>query len=368
MINADRLVKTFCALVAIDSPSGEEQEVAAYISDAVQAIGFEVEKDKYGNLIASKGIFEDTLPQDILILSAHMDTVEPGRGVVPVIKGEEIFSQGDTVLGGDCKAGVAAILEGVQSVAASGAAYRPVQLVFTKEEEIGLVGAKNLDYTMIRGERAVVFDGEGAPNVLTDASPTYLRFNIRVVGRGAHAGVEPEKGLSAITIAADLVIGLPLGRIDNETTMNVGLIQGGSARNAVPEIVHMEGEIRSHNREKLAANKGALMEQVQRVTAAYPEADIQIEEFIEFEGYQIDPSEPVAVDVIGALSKIGLDYNFVSSGGGTDGNIFALNDIRAVVVGMATNGAHTVREFVRIPELVQAAELCEQLIATGSDE
>ena len=366
MINADSLVDTFCTLVAIDSPSGEERQVAAYIAEAVQAIGFEVKQDNYGNLIASKGVTEDTPSEDILILSAHMDTVEPGRGVVPVINGEEIVSQGDTVLGGDCKAGVAAILEGVRGVASSGSSYRPVQLVFTKEEEIGLVGAKNLDYSMIRGTRAVVFDGEGGANFLTEASPTYLRIDIRVVGRGAHAGVEPEKGLSAVTVAAALVLGLPLGRIDEETTMNIGVIHGGFARNAVPEIVQIEGEIRSHSREKLAKYQNILRQQVKRVTDAYPGSTIEMEEFIEFEGYQVSPSDPIVIDVIAALSTMGLDYYFVSSGGGTDGNIFVLNGIRSVVVGMATNGAHTVREFVRIPELIQAAELCEQLVSIPS--
>ncbi len=368
MINADRLVETFCELAAIDSPSGEEDRVAEYISNVLTSIEYDVGWDAFGNLIASNGISGDTRQADILILSAHMDTVEPGRGVIPVIEGDQIMSAGDTVLGGDCKAGVAAILEGVRAVSASGREHRPVELVFTREEEIGLVGAKNLDYDMIRGKQAVVFDGEGPPNVLTDASPTYFRFDIRIVGRGAHAGVEPEKGLSAATIAADLILGLPLGRIDDETTMNIGMLQGGSARNAVPEIVQLEGEIRSHNKNTLTVYQDVLMKQIQRVEAQYPGASIVVDGTIEFEGYQINPVEPIAVDVIGALSTIGLDYQFVSSGGGTDGNIFALNDIRAVVVGMATNGAHTVREFVKIPELIQAANLCEQLLLGSSSD
>ena len=367
MIDADRLVETFCTLVAIDSPSGEEEKVVAYISEFVQAIGFAVREDSFGNLIASKDVSPSTPPENIIILSAHMDTVEPGRGVIPLIEGDQIVSQGDTVLGGDCKAGVAAILEGVRSIITDASDHRPVELVFTREEEMGLVGAKNLDYSMIRGKRAVVFDGEGAPNVLTEASPTYLRFDVRIVGRGAHAGVEPEKGLSAATISADLILGLPLGRIDDETTMNVGVLQGGSARNAVPETVHLEGEIRSHNRGKLTTYQGILMEQVKRVEGVYAGASIDVEATIEFEGYRLSPAEPIAVDVIGALSALGLDYHFVSSGGGTDGNIFALNDIRAVVVGMATNGAHTVREFVKIPELIQAANLCEQLLRDTSE-
>ena len=148
--------------------------------------------------------------------------MNPGGGIIPVIQGERIVSQGQTILGGDCKAGVAAIMEGLESVIEEDLPHRPIQVVFTRGEEIGLVGATNLDYSMIRALQAVVFDGNGPVNTITGSSPSYMSFDVTVKGRGAHAGVEPEKGLSAIRIASEIIQDLPQGRMDEETTFNVG--------------------------------------------------------------------------------------------------------------------------------------------------
>jgi tripeptide aminopeptidase len=221
MINDDRLVNTFLELIKIDSPSDEEEEVAKYVTPILEELGFTVERDAHKNLIASeKG-------ENPLMLSAHMDTVEPGRGIKPSIKGDRIVTDGTTILGGDCKAGMAAILEGLRAVTETKTPRRPIQVVFTRGEEIGLVGATNLDYSMIRAEQAVVFDGNGPVNHITGSSPTYIKFDVTVHGRAAHAGVEPEKGLSSIRIASEIIQDLPQGRLDDETTFNVGLISGG---------------------------------------------------------------------------------------------------------------------------------------------
>ena len=245
MINEDRLVKTFCDLVQIDSPSDEEEEVAQDLSRRLEALGFEILRDAHGNLIAR----EDG--ENPLLLSAHMDTVEPGRGIKPTIEGDRIVSDGTTILGGDCKAGVAAILEGLESVVEEELPRRTIQLAFTRGEEIGLVGARNMDFSMITADEAVVFDGNGPVNKLTGSSPTYVSFEVKITGRSAHAGVEPEKGLSAIKIAAEIISELPQGRLDEETTFNVGTISGGSVRNAVPEQATFTGEFRSRNLETL---------------------------------------------------------------------------------------------------------------------
>ena len=188
MINEERLVKTFCDLVQIDSPSDEEEEVAQDLSRRLEALGFEILRDAHGNLIAR----EDG--DNPLLLSAHMDTVEPGRGIKPTIEGDRIVSDGTTILGGDCKAGVAAILEGLESVVEEELPRRTIQLAFTRGEEIGLVGARNMDFSMITADEAVVFDGNGPVNKLTGSSPTYVSFEVNITGRSAHAGVEPEKG------------------------------------------------------------------------------------------------------------------------------------------------------------------------------
>ncbi|MFQ5934698.1 MAG: M20/M25/M40 family metallo-hydrolase, partial [Dehalococcoidia bacterium] len=245
MINQERLVKSFCDLVQIDSPSDEEEAVAQELTQRLESLGFRPERDAHGNLIASE---DGETP---LLLSAHMDTVEPGRGIKPRVEGDRVMSDGTTILGGDCKAGIAAILEGLESIKEDSVHRRAVQLALTRGEEIGLVGARNMDYSMIKARESVVFDGNGPVSTMTSSSPTYVRFDVKVTGRAAHAGVEPEKGLSAIKIAADIINRLPQGRLDEETTINVGTISGGSVRNAVPETVTFSGEFRSRNLETL---------------------------------------------------------------------------------------------------------------------
>jgi tripeptide aminopeptidase len=359
MINQERLVNSFCDLVRIDSPSGEEEAVAQHLAAVLQGLGLRVSRDAHGNVIARE-------PGDNpLLLSAHMDTVEPGRGIKPSIQGNRIVSDGTTILGGDCKAGVASILEGLQSVKESGLAHRPVEVVFTRGEEIGLVGATNLDYSMIKATQAVVFDGNGPVNRITGASPTYMRFDIKVKGRAAHAGVEPEKGLSAIRIASEIINELPQGRLDEETTFNVGLISGGSVRNAVPAEAIFGGEFRSRNTETFDLVKMQLLATLERVRGRYREATIEEDLEVMFQMYNLDPEEQTVKLVTRIMNDMGLASDIRPSGGGTDGNVLRLHGIESVVVGMSTNEMHTVDEYVVIPDLVNTARFCQQVMTFG---
>ena len=360
MIDRQRLVKTFTDLVRIDSPSGDEEAIAQDLTQRLTTLGFHVTRDDYGNVIAS----EDG--DDPLLLSAHMDTVEPGRGVKPIIDGDKIHTDETTILGGDCKAGLATILEALESIKADGLQRVPVQVVLSRDEELGLLGAKNLDFSTIRAKQAVVFDGDGPVNQITSGSPTYVAFDIDIVGRAAHAGVEPENGISAIRIAAEIIVQLQQGRLDENTTLNVGMIQGGSVRNAVPEHATFAGETRSHNPEALDRVQSYLLNVLQETRGRYPEAVIAETFNTEFEAYTVDPGEPVAMRVIQALAAQGLQPELVLSGGGTDGNVFRSNGINAVVLGVADHAAHTVREHVFIPELEQAAAFCRALLITES--
>ena len=356
MINRDRLVKTFIDLVKIDSPSGEEDEIATELTKRLKQLGFDVRRDSYGNLIASNG------GENPLILSAHMDTVEPGRGIAPSIQGDRIVSDGTTILGGDCKCGVAAILEALESVNEDQVPHLDLEVIFTRDEEIGLVGARNLDFSLIKGKESVVFDGEGPVNQITSSSPTYIGFELEIVGRAAHAGVEPEKGLSAIRVAAEIIARLPQGRIDEETTFNVGNISGGSVRNTVPENTSIIGEFRSRSLESLDALQGQIAEAVTEAEHLFPEAKIETHLHTEFETYSLNEDDLATKRVTTTLRGLGLQPIMKASGGGTDGNVFRLNGISAVVVGMAEHGMHTVRESVVIPELMDTAHLCESLI------
>ncbi|MCH7737162.1 MAG: M20/M25/M40 family metallo-hydrolase [Chloroflexi bacterium] len=356
MINQERLVNALCELVKIDSPSDEEEDVARHLTERLETLGFSVARDAHGNLIASE---EGDNP---LMLSAHMDTVEPGRSIKPQLDGDIIRSDGTTILGGDCKAGVAAILEALESAKEDDSPRRPVQVVFTRGEEIGLIGAANLDYSMIHCKEAVVFDGNGPVNTITGSSPTYMAFDITVTGRGAHAGVEPEKGISAIRIASEIINDLPNGRLDEESTFNVGLISGGTVRNAVPVEVTFGGEFRSRNTETVDLLGLQVTEALNKARAKYQEAIIKEEMEMLFQMYTLDPNEPVVRLVTDILKNMKLVPDIKPSGGGTDANQMRLNGIDCIVVGMSTNEMHTVNEYVVVPDLMATARLCQNLM------
>ena len=356
MINRERLIKTFCDIVQIDSPSGEEELMAQEIIARLEKMGFATKRDAYGNVVASDG-----RPNPIL-LSAHLDTVEPGRGIKPSVQEDRIVSDGTTILGGDCKAGIAAMLEGLESIIEDGEKRHALELAFTREEEIGLVGARNLDFNLITAKEAIVFDGEGPVSQITSSSPTYIGFDMEIIGRAAHAGAEPEKGISAIKIAAEIITRLPQGRLDENTTFNVGLIEGGSVRNTVAENTTIKGEYRSTSLESLDGIRLQIQEIVKEVANLYPESSIDQHLHTEFETYSLTEDDPATQRVSRALRSIGLVPLLKPSGGGTDGNVFRLNDISSVVVGMADHGMHTKREYVTIPDLVDAAHLCEAVI------
>ena len=356
MLDKDRLVTTFCDIVQIDSPSGEEEEVAQDLTRRLTALGFTIARDAHGNLLASEE------GSDPLMLSAHMDTVEPGRGIKPRIVGDEVHTDGTTILGGDCKAGIAAILEALESIREDGARRIPVQLVFTRGEEIGLVGAWNLDFSLVQARQAVVFDGNGPVNTVITASPSYVGFDVHVTGRAAHAGVEPEKGLNAIRIAADIIGRLPQGRLDDETTINVGLISGGSVRNAVPEEAAFSGEFRSRNTETLELLRLQVEDALSKARDDYKEAKIVGDLKVQFHTYHL-PSDHVMVQrATGVLGDLGLRPNLQPTGGGTDANVFNRHGIPAVVVGMSTNLMHTKSEYVDIPDLYDTAKFCQALL------
>lgn len=356
MVDQERLVNSLCELVRIDSPSDLEEDISKHLEERLRNLNFQVERDAHGNVIASEP------GEEPLLLSAHMDTVEPGRGIKPQVRGDRIESDGTTILGADCKAGVAAILEALESAAHEGRARRPVQVVFTRGEEIGLVGASNLDYSMIRAKESVVFDGNGPVNRITGSSPTYVSFDVSVKGRAAHAGVEPEKGLSAIRIATDIISELPQGRLDEETTFNVGLISGGSVRNAVPAAVTFNGEFRSRNTETVDLLRMQLLTTLQQARQRYQEAIIQEDLEVMFQMYELDPNDPIVRLVTRVMREMRLDADIQPSGGGTDANAMRLNGIDCVVVGMSTNEMHTVNEYVLIPDLVTTARFCERVM------
>lgn len=357
MIRKDRLLKTFLELVQIDSPSGEEQKIAKEIIRRLEVLGGSVERDAYGNIIAKfKGVGEP------LMINAHLDTVEPGRGIKPVIQGDKITSDGRTILGGDPKAGVSAILEALASLKEEKRKHVPLEVVFTLSEEIGLLGAKNLDYNKLTAKRGVSFDGDKDVATITTAAPGYNRVDVTIIGRSAHAGAEPEKGISAIKIGAEIISKLETGRIDHETTANVGLIEGGSALNAVAERLHFMAEIRSRSLQKLEKHSLHFEEVFNSVMQKYPKAKIELKIVREFDPYLFEENHQVIQQVKKTLSQIGLKPKLEPTGGGMDVNIFHAHGLEVVCVGVGDYEAHTTREYTLISEMLKTAQFCETIL------
>lgn len=357
MINKQRLVQTFLDLVKIDSPTGFEKQMADEVAKRLKNLGGIVEFDSFGNVI---GKFEGT--GEPFMLNSHLDTVEPGRGIKPIIENDRIKSDGTTIIGGDPKAGVSIILETLESLREENIQRVPLEVVFTLGEENGLDGAIHLSYEKISSKKGFTFDGEGKAGNIDIAAPGYQRVDATITGRSAHAGVEPEKGISAIRIAAEIISKLPLGRIDHETTSNIGLINGGSARNAVPESVTLHGEIRSRNLEKIDTYTKKFENICSDVLKIYPTAKLTFNTQREFNPYIFQKDHPLIDLIINVFGKMGMTPNFMESGGGTDVNIFHTFGIQNIVVGTGAYVSHTTREYVVISEMLKAAEFCQNSI------
>lgn len=362
MINKKRLINTFLELVSVDSPSGEEKNMIKAVSQKLQQLDAIATQDSFGNIIAK--IAGKGKP---FLLNAHLDTVEPGRNIKPVVEDTMIKTDGTTILGGDPKAGVALILEALTVLKEEKKSHVPLDIVFTLGEESGLEGSKHIDLTKITAKEGIVFDGEMGVEHIDTSAPGYNRIDIEIIGRSAHAGVEPEKGLSAIKIAAELLVLFPQGRIDEETTCNIGLISGGSARNAVPELVTIQGEIRSRNIKKLSTMTSLFSKKVIQIQKKYPEAKIAATIQREFDPYSVDPNTNHLIQKITAvLQKATITPKYLASGGGTDANVFRTHGIQTIVMGTGVYEMHTKREFLKIPELLQAAQFCEDFILSLS--
>ena len=354
-VDRDRLLATFTRLVAIDSPSRQEGKLAHALMEELARLGWQVRDDgtgpDCGNVIASLG-GDDAL--EPALFTSHMDVVMPCLGVRPRVANGFVTSSGDTVLGADAKTSIAALLELAYLLAGPLASERrpPLELVFTWGEEVGHGGAKALDLDRLRARQAWVLDGLVPVGTIITAAPTYYAVSIRIVGRAAHAGVEPEHGVSAITLAAQAISQLQWGRLDESTTANLGTIQGGSVRNAVPAEARLEGEVRS-----LSAARAADVAQNIRTTfqtvasAAGARAEVDLEQV--YAGYVLAEDDPVVARARRAFEALstGAQAALVRSGGGSDANELNARGVPACVLGIGAENCHSVSERMSLSQL-----------------
>jgi tripeptide aminopeptidase len=354
MINQDRLVSTFLELVQIDSPSGQEDEIARHLVAVLKSLDLLVVRDATGNVI---GRLAGEGPP--ILLSAHMDTVEPGRGVKPIIEGGIITSDGTTILGGDDKSGIAVILEVLrvlveQSLPPTKLAP-PLEVALTVSEERGLKGAKGLDLTRLRAREGIVLDSGGEIGTIVVSAPSQDKIRAVVHGKAAHAGAEPEKGINAIVVAAEAIAAMPLGRIDEETTANIGRIQGGTATNIIPDRAEMEGEARSHDERKLEAQVQAMTEALEEAARRHG-ATVDIDVQRSYSTFRLSEEDGIVRRAVAAAKALGLTPALGPSGGGSDANVFNVAGIAAINISTGMDKVHTTEEQIAAADMVKCAE------------
>lgn len=354
-INRKRLVDTFTDLITINSPSFKEAMLGKYLEKVFRRLGFQVTKQKYDrsfNIIAyKKGVLKKAAP---LLLSGHMDTIEPTEGILYQIKSNVVRSTGETVLGADDKSAIAQIIEALTSLSENNIPHGDIEVIFTSAEERGLFGAKNLDFNKIRSRHALVLDSGGPVGSIVVAAPTHLTYELLITGRPAHAGIEPENGISAIRVASEIIARVPDGRIDNLTTANIGIINGGTATNVVPKEVVINGEVRSHVTAVLKATYKNIID-IAKDICRKRNAKVHMRAQEEYQAFRISESEPFLAFMDQILFTAGIKARHTTTGGGSDANVFNQHGIITLNLSTGMQKVHSHDEFIHIDDLVNGS-------------
>lgn len=361
-IDADRLMATFMELAKINSPSKHEGEIAERVMAICRELGAQVLVDnagetlggEVGNIIAR---IPGTVDAPPLLFNAHIDTVEPTESLRVHLRDNLLTTDRTSILGGDDKAGVAAILEMARAVREAGIPRPPLELVFTVAEEIGVMGSMVLDYDLITATTGFVCDSGGNAGRIVNRAPAQKNLKFTVHGRASHAGVAPEKGISAIAVAAQAIANMRQGRLDEETTANVGIIRGGKATNIIPDTVEVLSEARSRRPEKLLAQV-AHMRECFLQAAGRMGATVDIEEADIYPAFHVPEDAPAVHLATRALSAMGLSAIVEPTGGGSDANFFNQHGIQAVILSCGMIAPHCHDESL---DVEQWTLLTEQL-------
>lgn len=374
-INKERLADIFTQLCEIDSPSFEEKSIADFMTELFTELGAELVTEdtsakltgsNSGNLIAR---FPGTVGKEPVFFACHMDTVSPGRGIQVYRTGDIFTSRGNTILGGDDKSGIAALVEMIRVLHEDKLPYGPIEIIFTTCEEVGLLGAKNLDTGLVRSRYGYALDSTGINRVVLGA-PAANRLKIEVHGISAHAGLNPEQGVSAFCLAARAIADLRLGRLDEQSTANFGLISGGVARNIVPDLITIEGEVRSHSPEKLEDYTREIESTFRNVVMGWsshlggsrqPFVEITVEP--EYPVMRIGDDDPVITRVKQAADILERELTLEVSGGGSDANIFNSYGLQTAIIATGMDKVHTTDESLDLRDLVSVTELLLAIMA-----
>ena len=361
LVNKERMLAEFKEVVAVPCHTLQERPVFEMLRAKLEALGFTVEEDDAGEKLGGNcGNLWAFLPGNkkgavSVLLSAHMDGVEPCGGTTVVQKDGVLYSDGTTILGGDDKSGVVAILEGVRMLVEENAEHGDIQILFTIAEEGGVNGSRCMDRSKLKAQVAYALDGEGAPGEIVIGAPGQYRYKISVYGKKAHGGLEPEKGINAIMIAAKALAEVKrYGRIDEETTCNIGIIGGGVATNVVPDLVEIEGDVRSRNNEKLEAIREEVVSTICNAVEKYG-AKVTAEVEHKYSSFLIDTESTVVKLAKSACAMYGFTPDITQTGGGSDANFLNAYGVPCVILGTGMQNVHTVEEFLKEEDLYNSA-------------
>lgn len=368
MVNKQRIIDEFVELVQIDSPTSKEGAVAKVLVEKLKELGLDVYVDdagvksggETGNVIATlKGNREGKS----VLFSSHMDTVSPCLGIKPIIDEANgiIKSDGTTILGSDDKGGIAAILEAIKIIKENNIDHGDVQIVFSIWEEGGLFGAKYLDYSKLNADYAFVLDSGGSPGEIIVKAPAQDKIEVKIKGRPAHAGLAPEEGISAVMVASRAIEKMNLLRIDEETTANIGTINGGVATNIVMPELEIVAEARSLDNSKLDVQTQHMVDTFKAAAEEFG-AEIEINTERMYGAFNVDENDEIVDMAKRAFSNMGADVNVTSTGGGSDTNVLNANGVKAINLGIGMKKAHTLEEYIAIEDLLNSARMVVEII------
>lgn len=367
-INEQRLVDEFLELVQIDSAPKNERQIADALLAKLKAMGLQVAEDDTGEKIGGNtgnilAVLEGDRDVPPILFCAHMDRVSPGFGIKPQIQDGVISSDGTTILAADDVAGITAILEGLRIIQENDIPHGRIEILFTVAEEGGLFGAKTLDASKLQAQAGFFMDSGGPVGTIVVQAPAQKGITMTIHGKSAHAGVAPETGINAIVVAAHAITKMKLGRIDMETTANIGVVTGGSATNIVPDRVELKGEARSRDKSKLEKQITHMTDVVRRTCTDFGvAADIEVKD--SYNAFSLNQDDYVVKLACKAAKAINVEPRLESTGGGSDANIINGYGTPSVVLGMGYNAVHTTNESIPIEQLVKAAEYVVSIINT----
>lgn len=366
MINTTRLTSLFMDMVRIDSPSLDEKKMSDFLRGLLNPRGYDIRTDNAGALIGGNADnliirVPATGPGESMAFSAHMDCVPPCLGIQPVLTDGVIRSAGDTILGGDDKAGIAAILEALIHLEEERIPHPEIELIFTVCEEHGLVGAKALDFSLVHAQNIVVLDAGGPVGTIIVRSPSKADMHVVFHGRASHAGIDPENGISAIQMAAHAIDRMKLLRIDDETVANLGRIEGGGQTNIVTDTVTLTGEARSQTQDHLLAQLDHMRECCLEAARKF-DGRVEFRHEIAYPSLNVAPDSPLLQQALRACARLDIPSAAKGTGGGSDANIFAGHGLSCINLGIGMSKVHTTDEFITVNSLEQSARLVAELM------